>query len=453
MDEDRRRLRARHGRGYGGALRPAVRPRRLLAVLREDRALTIVVQGAVLVLNLVASVVIARSVGPDATGVYAVVARVSALLLSFVGMSYAHGLAQLGARNGGPATSASWSGALLLALPQTIVGALLMGIVFTWMVRLPEHDAGILVIWYTVSLGALFVITAGQHVLRGLQEFTAFNLNRLGQATSWVAGCLMLLIAHRVSLATIGLAWLASQLFTLALVLRATRRCGVRLTLRPAFRGPLRYGLRAHVGIVGRDTAPYLDQLVIAGVVSTAALGLYVPASTFSGLVLVIGIAMSFVIQPRVSAAPPEQRARVCLRLVGQAAWASAVMGVLCATASRWVIPLFYGPAYEGSGQLGVVLSLAVVFDSISMAVVCALMGLGLPGRASLVQATGSALVVLNLVLFMRQGGIAEAPLAMFVAYGATAVLALGYFWHCIPPHGKRLGDLVWPLTNARAGA
>jgi O-antigen/teichoic acid export membrane protein len=427
--------------------------RRGAALLREDRLLTIAAQAGILVLNLVASVVIARSIGPDATGAYAVVARTSAFLLSFVSMSYAHGLAQAVARHGGVATSPSWSGALVLAVPQTLVGGVLMAVVFTLVVRLPEAHAGVLVGWYAVSLGAQFVITAGQHVLRGLLAFAAFNANRLCQASTWTAGCLVLLLLGSVSLATIGAAWLVSQVVTLLLVLLAVRRRGVRAGARPAVASPLRFGLRAHVGIVGRDTAPYLDQLLVAGLVSTAALGLYVPASTFSGLVLVIGVAMSFVIQPRISAAPEEHRARVSLRLVGQAAWASLAVGLLCATTSRWIVPFFYGAAYEDSGRLGVLLSLAVVFDSVSMAIVCALMGLGLPGRASAVQALGTVFVVVNLVVFLRQGGVAEAPLAMLLAYATTCAVALGYLWRCVPRHGRRLADLVWPVAGARGSA
>jgi O-antigen/teichoic acid export membrane protein len=411
-----------------------------------DRVTTLVAQVAIILANLIASVAIARSVGPEATGTYVEVTRCAAFALSLVSLSYAHGLAQMATHSEASTMSRCWTGALLLALPQTVVSGVLMGVVFGLLLRSTARETWVLVTWYVLALAAQFVILAGQHMLRGLQDFGGFNLNRTSQAVSWAMGCLSLAAVGHLSVTAIGLAWIMSQAVALTLVVSRLRRNGIATTRPVAVRRPLAFGLRAHVAVLGRDTAPYLDQLVIGFLLGALALGLYVPASTYSGLVLLVAIAMSFVIQPRVSAARTEDKGVVSVRLVVQTALASGCVGLLCAVTAPWMVPLVYGPAYQASGHLAALLSLAVVCDAISMAVVYALIGLGHPSRASVMQTFGTCLVVASLLVFLRGGrGIESVPAAMASAYGVTAAVAICWFLASVPTGGRKLRQILGP--------
>lgn len=419
-------------------------------LMRGGRSSTLLTQVVILVCNVLPSVLIARELGPASTGTYALFARMAALLLSVVSLSYAYGLAHVAAADGFERTAASWRGALILAVPQGVLGAVLLATVTGLAIQQRVAQVQFLLACFAMALVLQFVILAGQHLLRGMQDFAGFNLNRVAQAFAWGLVCLLIFLTGTMSLASVAAAWLLSQVLAVTLVLIRVRRVGVAVkgVEGTAWQPALRFGLRAHVGIVGRDIAPFIDQLVVVLVAGTLALGLYLPASTVSGLVLVVGVAMALVIQPRLCRASSHERAVTALRLVGQSMWVSLLAGAFCACVSPWLIDVFYGSAYELSGRIAVPLAGAVILDSATLAALSALIGLGRPGRASLIQMLGTVLLVTGLLVAL-QGGITRVPLAALVAYGVTLAIALVTVWRSLPSSHRRIVDLLVPVDRA----
>ena len=207
------------------------------------------------------AVLIARQLGPDGVGAYATAARFCAVLLSFVSLSYAHGLAQLAASRS-PELTGAWRGALLLSAPQALIAA---GLLYLGAAVVGVGGGGenILLMCFGLALLLQFPALSGQHILRGSGDFTGFNSTRLFSTLLFASACGVLSQWNSLSLETIGASWLTAQLLYAVLVWRRLVRRKITPTRPAELSYALRYGLHAHTGVFGRDISSYLDQLIV----------------------------------------------------------------------------------------------------------------------------------------------------------------------------------------------
>src|SRR5262249_1170134 len=120
---------------------------------------------------------------------------------------------------------------------------------------------------------------------------------------------------------------------------------GWRLALDTA-RRLLRYGARIHVGTVVSMLNGRIDQMLVAGALSAAAMGLYVVAVTVSQVTATLANSIAVVAWPRAAAASDTDRPAVIgqylrLTLVLMIA-TTAVLYVL----APWLIGLLFGSAF-----------------------------------------------------------------------------------------------------------
>lgn len=347
-----------------------------------------------------------------------------------------------------------WGFALVLAL----VGCLVWWPLLPSLARYLNHssqgryDVGVA----TVALGLLvFIPTLLGDMVRGwlvaIQRVQLFAWSQICQAITQLLLVLVLVWlwqggAWGAVWATIGGLWVG-----LLVALLAVGNAGnfkPRLE-RPVLRSLLRISLIAHLGNVVQLLNYRLDALLIGGILSATAVGLYAVAVSLAELVWLVPQAVAMALLPRVAAggaALTPQAARHTLLLAG--------FGAPCLLLLAWPL-LLVNPAYMSAWPILALLLPGVVALSLSKVLASDLSGRGKPQYASLASIVSLGVTIAGNLLLMPRLGIVGAACVSSIAYSLTTLLITrsylrvsGTTWQSLVPS---LADLqVYPTLLRR---
>jgi O-antigen/teichoic acid export membrane protein len=202
-----------------------------------------------------------------------------------------------------------------------------------------------------------------QEMLRGHHRMGAWNLLRIAQGVGYVGFILVALWLGARNVEGFGIAYMLAHvppLVTALLLCLAAGWGGWRLT-GETVRRVLRYGARIHLGNVVSMLNGRIDQMLVAGTLSAAAMGLYVVAVTLSQVTATLANSVSMAAWPRAAAATDAERPAVIglyLRLT--LVLLIATTAVLYAAAPL-VVRLLFGDAFSDATPIVRVLLLGAV--------------------------------------------------------------------------------------------
>jgi O-antigen/teichoic acid export membrane protein len=189
------------------------------------------------------------------------------------------------------------------------------------------------------------------------------------------------------------------------------------------------YGLRAQVGGVMSLLNLRLDFILLSVMAGPAVLGVYAVASKFAELIRIFGMALQYVFYPRFARVARERARANARRLIPRVALLSSGCLVPLWLAAGFVIPEFYGSAFDSAVGPTRIILFGLALDGVAGVVSGFLYGVGRPGLNSLAMGAGLAVtVVLDLILIPPLGAIGAAT-ASAVAYTTTALALLWFFW------------------------
>jgi O-antigen/teichoic acid export membrane protein len=187
-----------------------------------------------------------------------------------------------------------------------------------------------------------------QEMLRGHHRMAAWNLLRVALGAGYV---LLILGALGLGAATVtgfGVAYLLSHLppLGLALLLCVGAGWGSWRLHGSTVRRLLRYGLRIHLGSVVNMLNGRIDQMLVAGTLSAAAMGLYVVAVTLSQVTATLANSITMVAWPRAAAAAAIDRPPVIGRFLRLTLVLMIGSTALLYLAAPYVVTLLFGGAF-----------------------------------------------------------------------------------------------------------
>jgi O-antigen/teichoic acid export membrane protein len=392
-------------------------------------------------IGYVASIFLARALGPAGRGQIAVMQADIALVVSFAGLGTPTAITFFASRR--TRHQASLHGFALLFTAGLallcLLGVLLAG---PW---LAEHQGKGFDerLWWLVGL-FIPLMYAEYYVSALLNARHQYKLsNRLN-----VLGRVAVLIAT-LSLVT-GLRWgVAGGLIATAMIsavkvagaLPTLREIGSRLPSRPLVGATLNYGWRVCVGQMFRFFSGRFDVLVLSWLAPMATVGTYAVAQMVAELVIIIPQSFGFVVLPMV-AAGEDHRAAPALRLVGTL----ALIGVLgMAVAGPVLIVAGFGAAF--SNALTPFFILLPGIWMLAFGNICAfvLSGKKRPGSSSLLAGAAALLtVILDLALIPPFGAVggAIASTAAYALFGVASLVLVA----------RILGSAPWRLLVVTPG-
>lgn len=199
--------------------------------------------------------------------------------------------------------------------------------------------------------------------------------------------------------------------------------------LRGAIRTLLPYGFRSYgIDLLGALSLQ-IDQALVVGFLSPAAMGTYVVALSLSRMLQLFQQAVVMVLFPKAAARPTDE----VIALTGRAARISTaltlVAGIAVVCWGQWMLRLLYGAEFVAATNLLRLLTLEAIASSTTLVLAQAFMALGKPGTVTVLQGVGLALSVPLMLVLIPRHGLLGAGMALAI----SAAVRLGLMMCCFP--------------------
>jgi O-antigen/teichoic acid export membrane protein len=336
-------------------------------------------------LLLVTGVILARTLGVENRGYFALLAAISLVTSSLGHLGIPYALTHYVAR--GHCTSDE----LLRRITPMFVFqcALLAPVPLVTFHAIAENAPDRMAIGIAAAVATIgqLSLAYGTSMLQGAGAIRAVNVLRISYLPLNVALLVLLLITDLASLRAVAYVWAGSALVAgvgtllkAVSVLSASIRDHEMHSEAPRMSEVIKFGLRALIGTTSPIESLRIDQFLVWIFFSPALLGLYVVALSFVNLPRWISHSFGLVLVPHMARekANPKTLARIT-RSAGLSLGMNGVMGVGIIAAMPLLIDVFFGKAFEQSTVPAQVLLFGAVVLATRRVLCEGLRGLGMP--------------------------------------------------------------------------
>jgi O-antigen/teichoic acid export membrane protein len=401
---------------------------------------------------LLGDIILARTLGPDGKGAFALVLALSSLGSAILALGLEKSLGVFAARSLDIARRAFANAALWTVLVG-ILGALAILLLYG-----PPTDGGgatgplapimppltaaqLLLVAFALPLELGYII--GLVGLLGRQRVVAFNVVRFMRRGLLTVFLIAVVLASRLDLTSLLMLNLAAMVATVGTIVWAMGRAGM-LGLRispPLLVKQLSFGVRTFVGTIAERLHFRIDAFLLTAFVSVGATGVYSVAQGLAETMWYLPSAVGLVLFSRAvqpgsdSAAIASAMTRSMLALIVVAAvplWLVAPM----------LVTFVYGTPFREAGVAFQVILPGVVTYSIVAVLSQFLIAWGAPGRVTAVLILGLAVNVAANMVMIPAFGMVGAAASASASYSTTAVAML-LLYHRVSGRGLRETLLV----------
>lgn len=338
-----------------GAVMPKIRQALSGSRLRRNIGYTLGRQLLVAAAQLLLVVLIARALGPEGNGHYAMAILLPTLMVNLLNLGVAPATVYFVGRGELAAAQASASnlrfGLCLAAIGVT--GALLV-VFLSGEALFPGVPQGLLLLGL-VAFPVSLLLQYLNSVLQGLEDFRAFNAATLIPPYVALAGVALALFALGMGTRAAVIAYLVGQSMGLVAVVLLLKRKRLRGTTQQATRWHARkivgYGWKAHLSNVLAFVNYRADIFLVNLFLTPAATGVYVIAVQIAERLWMLSKAASTVLLPRLSAMHDDPAARLRLTQRGflVVLLITAVAGGIGALALHCLLEPVFGAEYANA--------------------------------------------------------------------------------------------------------
>ncbi len=397
-------------------------------------ALSVMANAASIAMAGLASVLVARILGPLGRGRFAaiVVSVTLACALGDLGLSQSCTYFSARRRHAPGQLMGTAVGLSLAA------GTFLLLLLESCAFRLWDPETAAATRIYFLSIPLTMAVTCLGNLMLGLGLLARFNLIKTLQAAAYLAGVLAAWKTGSVQVTSVLQAILLCQVLA-ALCAFACAADAVPLSAwrvsRAAARDLLSYGMRTYFGALCWLANGRIDQALLACLAPLRDLGIYAVAVSYSGIQLGVSGAIATVAFSRVAQASSSQERRHEFRRSLQLfALLTVPLALLMACLARFGIPLVYGAAFASAWQPACILLLGGLFLGVNYLASNCLRAQGRPGLPGLAEAAGLLVTLAALPFALRRWGIGGAAIVSVASYAATTA-ALASLWNLrLPP-------------------
>jgi O-antigen/teichoic acid export membrane protein len=425
----------------------------------RDSLLSILRQGLSMVFGLLTSIIIARSLGVDARGVFAIAFVLLSLLIALfnsgVTVSLIYYVASadysLGQSIRQSVAVTLWvalvgvgTGALFILLVRSLLFAnVALEILLLTLVALP-------VSMFKDNLNAIF---------RGRQDFQAYNLVEIIPQAGILLFTLLFTAAMKLGVIGALLAIISGRLLGAVAAIYLMRRQVPGEALfnwKPDAhytRQMAQYARSIYAAVVSNLVLYRADTLLLNLLVGLRSVGIYDIAVSMVERVWALAEALSTVMLPRIAALKDDEaeRRQITPLIARYLLYINLVMGIGLSLIAEWLIVVLYGEAFRESALALRLLAPGIIAWGVSALLAQDVAGRGKPGYAAASSAGVAILnVVLNLILIPRldYAGAAITSTITYTTYAITLTVIFCRF------SGTRWTQLILPersdLTRLR---
>ncbi len=315
-----------------------------------------------------------------------------------------------------------------------------------------------------LRLARIYLLVIPIHLLTDLTRGLLEGARRF----TWV-GALRLILFGVQLVAYIALWWLgkltvASASYTMLVSLTASlimSLIAVWKELHPKwrpsladFRMTIRYGVRDYPGILTEFINWRLDLMMLVGIASSTALGLYVVALRLADITSTLAGSVGDALLPEVAASKKADEATlVVTRSLRLTLCAHLIILVPLWVAAPHILRFAYGESFVEVTSVLRLLMFASVVWSAGAIVISGLNGLGHPGLSAIARITAAIVMVIALLTLLPTRGIQGAAISSILGYSAMFLVSLFWLlrkrqislWDCLRPRWRDVPESFTP--------
>jgi O-antigen/teichoic acid export membrane protein len=314
-------------------------------------------------IGLVTGVIVARILGPEKRGLFAVAGAISAIGVQFgnLGLHSANAYAVSRNRDLLPELLAN---SLVVSLAVGVAGGAITWTVFGLrpdLAPIPGVLLALVLASIPISLAYLLV----QNLLLGIQEVRTFNKVELSTRIVTVGLIVLVIISRRVSPETVFVAGLIAGAANLAWILRHLRPF---LPRRPAVSWPLLrenigYGLKAYLACFFAFMVTKFDLLMVQYMLGSEQTGYYSIAVSMADLIYLLPMVIGAILFPKLSAMETrDEKWTLARRTTLVSGLLMVGLGAVAVPLAKPAIHLLFGSPFLPATAPFVVLAVAMIF-------------------------------------------------------------------------------------------
>lgn len=380
------------------------------------------------VLSLLSSIVIARSLGPDGRGDYAV-----SMALGLIGVQ----IVNLGLHATNSYLLAKDRSLLARLLANSLLTSLLLGgavgaIAGTGLQIWPDAPVHGRLLWLAalwIPFGLAYLLSVNFFV--GLLEVRLYNSIELLNKTLAAAFIAIVAWLQRASPSVMFAAVLLAMLISLSFAWRKLRSfCIARVEpSKELFWKNFQLGWKAYLCCLFAFLVIRIDLLMVKRLLGAVAAGQYSIAGTLADYVFLLPTVVSTMLFPKLSGiAQDHEKWKLTLKAMGGIGIGLVAILLVLGVAARPVVNLLFGSAYAPAAEAFVFLLPGILFLGIETVLVQYLNSCGFPSAVVILWISCTVLnIVLNLWMIPRYG-INGASMVSSISY---LFALLGVLWIC----------------------
>ncbi len=378
------------------------------------------------------SVILARVLGPEGKGIYALAMLLPSLIVTFGNLGIGPATVYYVARDDFRRREILGNN-VLLSLGIGIIGILagLVVILFFREIVVPGVPLSYLLLALILVPVEIF-FSYVRYVLLGAQRIKEFNYVQIAQSAIFLGFIAIALLGLRAGVTGAIVAALITWLLVDVLVFHLAKKVAGGINFKPnAFyiKQSITYGLQAHLANILGFLNYRIDIFLVNGFLGPAAVGLYTVGVGLVEKLWMISQAAGTVLFPRIAAENEEERQKKFTPLVARTVlWTTALGALALAFLSHWIVLLLYSEAFLPAVEALQALLVGIVALSAGRVLSNDLAG---RGRPILNAYGGMATVAVNIVLniiWIPRFGIVGAAWASTVSYFVSFLLALVFY-------------------------
>jgi O-antigen/teichoic acid export membrane protein len=310
---------------------------------------------------------------------------------------------------------------------------------------------------YAVVIPTTLLTDLIRGLLEGARRFkwvAALRLIFFGvQAVSYIG----LWLTSHLTLSNAMYTMIASSVTSLIVALIAIM-CELKPRWEPKladFKLTMRYGVRDYAGVLTEFVNWRLDLMMLVGMASSTAIGLYAVAVRMSDITTLLASSVPDALMPEVAASQKQDEAtHIVAKSLRLTLAAHLVLLVPLWITAPYILQFAYGDGFVPVTSVLRLLMIASIVWSSGAILISGLNGLGHPGLSTTARLSAAVVMVIALLAWLPRWGIRGAALASITGYSVMTVVALFWFlrqqkitlWECLHP---RLSDLPAMLQPA----
>ncbi len=380
----------------------------------------------ILVCGVLTSLLSAWALGPAGRGDLLIVMLwppVCALLATF-GLTQAH---RYWAAKDPSRVSMLFSNALLFSLVIGVASLALAEMIIPHLVGQRSPEVMRLVRIYLLNTPAALVQFLMIGLLEGSRRFGWAGASRLVTFVVQAGSYLVLWLFHHLTVETAAFSAMAGQFAAMLLALFAVWR-QLRPRWQPSWaqwRDALHYGMRGYPGTVADFATLRMDQLLLGGLASSTAIGLYFVAVRLSEITAILAGSVADAVLPEVAAAKHGERAdNLLAKSLRLTVYTHLIVLLPLWLAAPYILKFVYGPKFSAAGGTFRILLVASVVLTAGGIAISGLNGFGHPGLSTIARVSSAVVTVVALLTLLPRYGIAGAAMASLLGYSAMMLIA-----------------------------